>query len=161
MNNRIIKNNKGFSVLEMVIVVFIITMGLLGLSAVLIQNIGAQNVDKNSLIASGLAQEGLELVRTKRDGNWKNSLDWNNGLVAGEYLIDYNGGLRSGSDYRLYLNSAGFYDHNLSTISSIFSRKIIIIDNPDGSIGVQSEVVWLEKEKQKKYIVEENLYDWQ
>jgi prepilin-type N-terminal cleavage/methylation domain-containing protein len=157
------KKNRGFSIIEMVIVVFVITMGLLGLSSVVIQNIAAQNLDKNTLVASGLAQEGIELVRQKRDNNWLLSQDWNDGLGEGAYIANYRNGLSGGGagvDARLYYDIDGFY-YTTPGVPSVFSRTITIKNNVDGSINVQSKVEWQEKNITKNYIAETNLYGWQ
>jgi type II secretory pathway pseudopilin PulG len=95
MNNQIINNKLGFSILEVVVAILIITIGMIGVSSLVIQNIQAQYINKNILVASGLAQEGLELVRNIRDLNWLKegndpANDWKRDIVGdGTYAIDY------------------------------------------------------------------------
>ena len=60
-------NNKGFTILEAAIALGIVVMGLFGVVALLTQNLQTQSINRDSIVASLLAQEGLELVRNARD----------------------------------------------------------------------------------------------
>ncbi|MDO8667516.1 MAG: hypothetical protein Q7K35_00250 [bacterium] len=85
-------NNRGISIVEVIVATMIITMGMIGVSSLVIQNIQVQYINKNVLIASGLAQEGLELVRNTRDLNWLTpSNGWDQDISASSYVIDYGG----------------------------------------------------------------------
>ncbi len=86
-------NNSGISILEVVVAVMIISFGMVGVLSLVIQNVEAQYINKNVLMASGLAQEGLELVRNTRDFNWLTpGNSWNQDIVGdGTYTIDYGG----------------------------------------------------------------------
>jgi type II secretory pathway pseudopilin PulG len=132
-----IKKARGFSILEIVIVIYIITMALIGVMSLTMQNIKAQTIDKNNLIASELAQEGIEIVRSARD---------NNGV--------------SGGNKQLYINSDGFYTHISSSKTSPFSRSIAISLNSANSIKVSSIVEWKESGTAKNYSVDTLLYNW-
>ena len=68
-----IKAAYGFTLLEVTAVTAILTIALLGISSLVIQNLQAHNYNHNFLIASMLSQEGLELVRNIRDDNWHKS----------------------------------------------------------------------------------------
>jgi type II secretory pathway pseudopilin PulG len=70
------KKRKGFALIEVIAVAGIIGMVIVGLVGVAQSSIRAQAVNKNALIASMLAQEGLELVRKVRDENWRNGRPW-------------------------------------------------------------------------------------
>src|SRR3989338_3959528 len=122
MKTKIIKNNSGISILEVIVAILIITIGMVGVLSLVIQNIQAQYINKNILIASGLAQEGLELVRNIRDLNWLTLGNaWNQSIVGdGTYAVDYRGrisinaavNLISDADARLYINDInGLYTH--------------------------------------------------
>jgi prepilin-type N-terminal cleavage/methylation domain-containing protein len=67
---KIIKNKKAFTLLEIIIVIYIISLGLVGVMSLFLQTIKVQNINKNKLIASQLAQEGIETIRNIRDENW-------------------------------------------------------------------------------------------
>ena len=74
---------EGFSIIEVLFALSILAIGVVGLSSLLIQNIQIQNYTKNKLIASMLAQEGVELLRNIRDQNWIDDNDWREGTVSG------------------------------------------------------------------------------
>jgi prepilin-type N-terminal cleavage/methylation domain-containing protein len=84
MNN--LKNNqkKGFTLLEVVLVMFIVAVAFTGIYVVLAKNSEHEKDNRYSLIAANLAQEGIEIIRNKRDEN----------LLAGSSL---HSGLNTGS----------------------------------------------------------------
>lgn len=59
----------GFSLLELVIAIFILTVGITGALRLIVSTIQNSIDTRNGAIASGLAQEGAELVRNIRDNN--------------------------------------------------------------------------------------------
>lgn len=78
--------------LEILVVFSLVMIGMIGVASLMIQNIKAQNVNRNYLVASMLAQEGLEIVRNIRDNNWLDpSAEWH------EYV--YNPGAGADNTY--------------------------------------------------------------
>jgi Tfp pilus assembly protein PilV len=166
------KNKLGFSIIEVIAAFTIITIGLVGVLALVNQNIQAQQINRNMLIASQLAQEGLELVRNKRDANWLiDGNDWKIGAGAGTdsdivqdltYTIDYSGNINGSvndiSSANLKINASGFYEH-ASGDSTIFYRLITVADNGDW-VEVNSRVQWKERGGTKDYTASTVLYDW-
>lgn len=71
------KNTSGFAIIEILIWIFIFTLGLLSTYALVAQTINFNEYSKNSIIASNLAREGIEIVRNIRDNNYKNLYKWN------------------------------------------------------------------------------------
>lgn len=57
------ETRKGFSLIELMIAVFFVSVGLIGVLAFFNASIQSNAGAKNELIAAGLAQEGNELVR--------------------------------------------------------------------------------------------------
>jgi prepilin-type N-terminal cleavage/methylation domain-containing protein len=173
-----LKNKKGFTLLEIMAVLSVISIGMLGIVSLVIQNIQAQNVNQSYLVASMLAQEGLELVRNIRDENWLQERDWKFGDGAGSptdivqdlnYAIDYhptgisdNGGneVNSITDPRahVYLNG-GFYDNSETGQITPFSRLITVADN-GGYLDVDALVQWKERGRIHEYKASTVLYDW-
>src|SRR3989338_5727397 len=61
------KKNKAFTLVETLVAISIFTVSLLGLIAILAQGIADTNYAKRKIIASYLAQEGIEYIRNFRD----------------------------------------------------------------------------------------------
>jgi len=155
-------NKKAFTLLEVIIVIYIFSMGILGLSTLVIKNIQLENMNKNGLIASQLAQEGLELVRNKRDSNWLTGADWDNGLIGdGTYGIDVTNDIINFSSIDeavLKINTEGVY--NLSDGSDTKFKRLITASNNGDNINVSCLVQWSERGKDYQYQADTLLYDW-
>lgn len=67
-----IAKHKGFTLIEMLVVVFVLGIGLIGALSFFNVNLNNQFEAKNELIAAGLAQEGADLVRNIVDYNYLN-----------------------------------------------------------------------------------------
>ncbi|NCT54360.1 hypothetical protein GW758_00170 [Candidatus Falkowbacteria bacterium] len=166
------KNKEAFSLIEIVIILFIISMGLIGILSLIVQNIQSQDYNKNNLIATQLSQEGIELVRRIRDNNFKQGNNFNTGLAENQsevfsYCFDYNDSapVVSAEACLLRFDGDGFYVHGSLGISSGFSRliKVELIDE-DLAVGVAlkviSEVYWNSRLGISSYATETLLYDW-
>ncbi len=163
-------HTRAFSLIETIVVLFIISTGLLGILSLIIQNIQSQDYNKNNLIAYQLAQEGIELARKARDSGWreapKKPIWWK--LPAGLYYMDYRDDaphnyLSSQSAASLLKQDAqGFYFHDIASTatSSGFSRIITITAVNAHSVNVNSRVTWSERNRQASYDLNTVLYDW-
>lgn len=166
------KNNyqkSAFTLIEIIVVLFIVSMALLGILSLISQSIRAQNYNKKSIVANQLSQEGVELIRRIRDNNFINSNPFNSNLVeiTGEentYIIDYDDNfvteLISADDSVLQINDDGFFVHDNIYSDSGFSRDIEIELVNDHVLRVVSSVYFKSYSVDKKYQVEALLYDW-
>lgn len=163
------KKKHGFTVLEAVVGISIITMGLLGVSSLVVQNIQVQQVNRNYLIASMLAQEGIELVRNVRDENWITmGNEWDTDITDGDgtFIIDYYGRLSiddsvdviSDPGALLFIDGNNYYAHSGGT-QTPFSRLISVVDNIDYII-VTAMVSWQGRGRTYDYVAETLLYNW-
>ncbi|HZJ40831.1 MAG TPA: type II secretion system protein [Candidatus Saccharimonadales bacterium] len=158
-------NKSGFTLIEILAVLFVISLGLIGVLSLIVQNIQSQNINKRTIAAYQLAQEGLELIRKTRDTNWINRDDWNKNLAAGSYYMDYLDTIPTliidnDSDSILYKNDSGFYIHNGVSDPEPFTRSIEIIPLSAGSMRVYSHVTWYDRDKVFNYDLETLFYDW-
>lgn len=181
-----IKNGKGFTLLEVIIAIFLITVGVGATVSLINQTLSSSQVISSRLVASYLAQEGIELVRNIRDGNWLEGVDWLDGGLT-LYLnsmaaIDYvNWPELMDSDHQdfyLCLGSGGFYYYDppapppgtiscsspASTLTP-YQRIITLLSVPAGdpdpeAIRVLSEVKWTERGREHSITAEEILYNW-
>jgi prepilin-type N-terminal cleavage/methylation domain-containing protein len=166
--------NKGLTIIEMLIAIFIISVGIVGVFTVINKTISTMAVSPSELIAAYLAQEGIEVVRNIRDTNWLEppsalgvEVLWDDGLAPGNYKADYNDNsltaVTPGSDipYLLNINNNGYYTYD-SGINSGFYRKITISQGPIlvDSLKVFVDIWWTEKDKINHVTAEEKLYNW-
>ena len=165
------KKPSGFSIIEVIAAIFIIAVGLTGILSLVIQNVQAQYINKNALIASQLAQEGLELTRNVRDKNWLDgSVSWVfTGIAAPSgnkiFIIKLDGAITEvtgidDDDAKLKIDDA-FYFYGSGNDSG-FSRIIQTENDYSASSTVVSCIVgWQEKKGgAHRYAAETVLYDW-
>lgn len=168
------KDQPAFSLIEIVAVLFIVSVALVGILALIVQNIQSQDYNKKTIIAYQLAQEGIELIRKVRDSNWRQhnvNIHFDNNLPPDVYYMDYRDSVPHSAAANptglsvLSLDSNGFYFHDTSTpktsVNSGFSRLITIKDFDETYvIQVFSDVYWVENGHQNSYHLTTALYDW-
>ena len=131
-----IRKNTGFTLLELIVAIFIITTGLVAAASLMSYSISAVIIGKSQIIATNLTQEGLEVVRSIRDNNWHCIADpdctdvtsWNEGLGEGDKQVEYNSlslSVYISEPLKLY---NGFYQYTFGdeTHETRFYRKITI-----------------------------------
>ncbi|MCK4800193.1 type II secretion system protein [Candidatus Parcubacteria bacterium] len=92
----------GFSLMEIIFAIGIITVGLVSILSLFIYNIKAGVNNKNKLVAIYLANESIEIVRQERDNNWFINNDWMFEIDEGNRvtgLVDEND-IRKGWDIK-------------------------------------------------------------
>ncbi len=145
-----LSSQKGFSLIEVLFSLWVVSMGVVAISALMSGNIKTTTNAKNQVIASSLAQEGIELVKNLKDNNPATFTSVSGEKTDGaEYRIDLSTdypGLISNinSDKRLYLinDLTRIYSH-AGTIPTKFYRKIEITnDSLAKNVIVTSFVVW-------------------
>ncbi len=170
---KIQNSNKGFTLLEIVVVIFVITLGLIGVLSLVLQNIQAQYVNTRTLVASQLAQEGLELVRNARDNNFLDEVWFSEGLVAqdgSDNITVYFDGIDvvitpsvtgiDDNDAQLMIDVDGFYIHGSGDYSG-FNRIVVLQNNyADEYTNASSIVQWKDRGKTHQYVVDTVFYDW-
>ncbi len=167
---RIAPNLPAFSIVEIMAVILIVSLGLVGTVNLAVQNIQAQTVNNNNLIAYQLAQEGLELAREIRDTNWIQGNGWMDSLYSGRYCVDYRNltpeSITAVNDCPLYLDANNRYYSAImigeSSDSSLskFSR-MLEIETATSSASVKAIVSWSGRNNSvQSYTAETQLYDW-
>jgi len=162
-----IKNKKGFTLIEVITVLLVVSLGMIGVLSLIVQNIQSQSLNKNTLIAYQLAQEGTELIRQVRDSNWRAQpvRFWRTNLLSGTYYMDYTDTVPHGAPSnpfgRLRKDADGMYisDPNAAMTPSTFTRTITIEDQAQG-ILVTTRIFWLDHGRNYVYSLEALLYDW-
>jgi Tfp pilus assembly protein PilV len=79
------KSQQGQSLLELIVAIGVIVAGVLGTLTLIIATIQAGKEGSNRIIAQNLAREGIEIVRSIRDGNAMDPVSpvWDEGLTGG------------------------------------------------------------------------------
>lgn len=156
MNQNNLQNNKGFTIIELVISIFVLSIAVVGAYNAFTTMDILTSSSTNRFTAAYLAQEGIEIVRNIRDTNWIKGYDWRCGLadVTGTTMVcetgnkDCTTGCEAdyttfgtadsplypwgGSGNYLSVDSNGFYvyDYNSTDenlIATKFKRKITVI----------------------------------
>jgi type II secretory pathway pseudopilin PulG len=171
-----IKSNKAFTLMEVTLAMGVLVIGILGVFSLVIQNAKVQTFNKQYLIASMLAQEGIEIVRNKRDGNWLDSshVSWYDGITTGadyDFTVDFSDPddfkftVDDIDDAQLYLDTNNLYTHIFTgNTATPFHRLIEIDDFVSGTqedyCRVVSRVKWTGQSQTHEYVAETLLYNW-
>ena len=158
--------SKSFTLLEVILAITILTTAAAGAFILIIQVISASAIVESKLIASYLAQEGIEIVKNIRDANWLQKNNWCENLDEGDWEADYTSSdlsISFGSGTYLYIDANGFYCYSPSSNQTKFKRKITIskeVAEPD-RLKVSVEVQWEDRGKTHQHIiVQAYLYNW-
>lgn len=169
------KNSKfGFTLLETIIALFVITVGLLGGMVAVERAVLLTSLSSSKLRAAYLAQEGIEIIRNIRDINWLEartiSNSWDEGLThcSAGCIADYNHSY--GPDQidpnlpvwnNQFLNSDanGFYSYSSGSATK-FQRKITVTSPSADILEILVEIIWQERGKSYSFSVKEHLYKW-
>jgi len=136
------KNAKGFSMLEAVVSVFVLSFGIVGVMSLFVSSLKTSIDSRDTIIATELVQEGLELVRNIRDINVASGGDGVAGVTAGTTCsISYNNALACpGLTYTLNY-SGTFYTYTGGSATK-FQRRIETDKSVAGQVKVTSTVTW-------------------
>jgi hypothetical protein len=148
------KKRKGFSFMESMFSVFLVSVGLVVAVKLLTAGLISSYESRDQFTASLLAQEGAEITRNLRDNNWVDnnpttgSFKWFPAGSPANCVVDYtkigsadiNCAVGAGG-FKIYRNASGFYDHGAGGTATKFSRQIIITD-VSGNKDIVSMAIW-------------------
>jgi prepilin-type N-terminal cleavage/methylation domain-containing protein len=160
---------KGFTLLEMLISLVVITVGVLGIYSAISKYSQNTQLEKENLIASYLCQEAIEIVKNRRDINWLQGASWDAGLTGcasgceADYLADPSVDLPAWVDpgKDLYIEGATrSFRYLTSPVEGVdtktnFKRRINIAAGVD-ELYVVVNVYW----EGNVMSVEEKIYNW-
>lgn len=155
---------RGFTLVEVIVAIGIISLVSVGVMFGISLNLTSAARIKNNLIASNLAQEGLEIVRSIRDRDWHLGNSFGSSLANGTYIVDWDSqSLLTFSDMFLKVDSNGLYNYS-SGQDTAFKRKIIIENSGQNPATIEKvakvEVSWQEKSGPKTIQAELRLFNW-
>lgn len=161
-----VNNEQGFGLMEVIVSIFIILIGLMGVMALVNYSTIAGGTSASRLIAANLAQEGIEVVRNIRDLNFGDNgwNDWYAGIEGTtNYLAQYNDtSLRAFSDTPLkYNSSTGLYGYDSGTDAPFaFKRKITLTKISANEVKLVAEITWVEQNRPHVLTAEDRLWNW-
>ncbi|XOB41129.1 MAG: type IV pilus modification PilV family protein [Candidatus Nealsonbacteria bacterium] len=173
---------KGFTLLEVIVAVFILTVGVGGSFALIQQTLFAAAMAQSRIIAAYLAQEGIEIIRNIRDNNWLEQREssevlWNDGLnnclppnscCEADYETDTPSSYPplttiagcTFNDLRyLNIDNSGFYSYSGDNQTK-FKRRIFIELIDTDKIKVEVVVEWKERGRTHQIEVVEHITNW-
>ncbi len=160
----------GFTLLEMLFAVVIFSFALVSLMLIAGKGVIATASAKDQLTAQYLAEEGAEVVRNVRDGNFVNQNDWLMGIDCTKENpcdVSYNNGssLESiGSQGRFLSASDTGYFSGDETISGEqkFSRAIYLEDAGAGDQKIiVVKITWKQRSVDREFEFRTYISNWQ
>ena len=152
---------KGFTLVEAMVSLVILTTALGPMLYLANSAVNSAYIIRDNMIASGLAQEGVEVVRAIRDANWLNGQAFDTGLTDGSYRLEWNSTslLALSSNPPLKLDN-GLYNYSFGTATP-FGRTVTIVKINAGELQVTSAVSWQLRGGSIKTIqTESHLFNW-
>jgi prepilin-type N-terminal cleavage/methylation domain-containing protein len=159
---------RGFTLVEVLISLVLMATALVPAFILTNDSLRLSERIRNSLVAANLAQEGIEVVRGIRDGNWFRSEDFVVGLdVCTLGCIFQYDSIENEVDTVLeglqaYLKvdpATGLYQYDTGA-DSIFRRTVTITMVSAVEMKVESVVTWVERGDAKSTTLETHLYNW-
>lgn len=184
MNIRKIQKNKGFTIIETLVAVFILSVAITGPLVFAQSGLRAAFLARDQITALFLAQDAMETIKNMRDTNGLEERFWLNGiqLCLNEEkgcTIDTTTLLPSLLECSIdgafcpklkYNKTKGYY-HGLGTSEdTIFRRTVYIHQSKTGNgnsdmndqVRVVVKVTWQTHERigERSIVVQENLFNW-
>lgn len=177
------KNSKGFTLVETLIAISIFTISILGMISILSNGITDTNYAKDKIIATYLAQEGIEFVRNIRDDSvlynttnsgWSDFLNrTNNCIPIGIDVLgcsmkddlsttDNFASCADFSNCELYINTGTnkYSSDPQSGDDSGFSRIITLTSGVSpNKVTITSSVSWMQKSGRQTVSFTEDLFN--
>mgnify|MGYP001584865955 CR=1 FL=1 len=153
-------NKNGFTLVEALVTLVVLTIAL-GPALIVTTNISnTASVVRNNLIASNLAQEGVEVVRGIRDTNWFMGNPFDTGLANGTYRIQWDSTalITLGANPPIKEDN-GLYNYSAG-LNTVFKRTISVFKVNAGELRIISEVTWTERSGNKSFQAESHLFNW-
>jgi len=154
-------NNAGFTLVEALVSLLIFSIALPAIFFLLTNNLKNASLVEHNFIASGLVQEGMEVVRNIRDSEWHLSNSFGTTIPDGSYRIQWNSqAMLPFADLFLKKDSGnGFVSYDMGN-DTIFKRTVIISTVSGAEKRVVVSVTWDERGAPKSISTEIHLFDW-
>ncbi|MEK7503365.1 MAG: prepilin-type N-terminal cleavage/methylation domain-containing protein [Patescibacteria group bacterium] len=153
--------SKGFTIIEIVMALFLLTVGTVGAFSLIQKTITFSSITSSQLVATYLAQEAIEIIRNIRDTNYLEGSLWTDGIG---FVTDYRLGYQSTSfpdaTCGNYLKNTGSFYVCSSDATSKFQRQIIIAQPEADKITISVTVSWQERGNSHQVFAQTLLDNW-
>ncbi|MBI2063345.1 MAG: type II secretion system protein [Candidatus Yanofskybacteria bacterium] len=154
----------GFTLVEILIAVFIFGLAFTAITFILTTNSRSATSIKNNFIASGLAQEGIEVVRNIRDRDWFLGNSFGTSIPDGTYRVQWDSQALLTLDSNPNLKSdpaTGLFSYD-SGGDTLFKRTIDVVTEVTGvEKSIVVDVTWTERGSAPKSVsAEDHLFNW-
>ncbi len=172
---------RGFTLVETMVAITVLSIALVGPYIAVNNALNASYVARDKLIASSLAQEGMEYIRSIRDANYLNGrASWMTGLSGlscygatptGYCTVDPSQGdyntnpsaiasYSSASVPALYLSTTGLYNQQGTGTQTSFRRYVQLTQISTTEVRVTVMVTWTNARQSYSASVVDTLRDW-
>lgn len=164
---------RGFTLVETLVAITILMIAIVGPFYSLQQAITASQVSRDNLIASSLAQEGVEYVYFIRNSNYLAGRAWDAGLSSCQgsrgCMVDptqntisqcATGSWPAGGCAALRLSPTGLYTQSGSYPTTRFTRKVEVQTVSATQMKVVVTVLWSTNRANYSIVLTEDLYNW-
>lgn len=162
---------KGFTLLETLIAVTILSVSLAGPMTIASQGLSSAFFAKEQITAFYLAQEAVEYVRSVRDENFLKGNGWLDTIsncVGKVCEIDMPAHTHKvcGGDSCDFLNfntATALYNNDPiggDNIASIYTREITLEQINADEISINVNLTWTSKTRTRTFNIRENIYNW-
>ncbi|MDB5245055.1 MAG: seg [Parcubacteria group bacterium] len=161
---------QGFTLVETLVAIAILMIAIVAPFYSIQQSITTSYVTRDQLIATSLAQEGVEYIYYLRDTNYLTpGNSWTQGMAPcftqGGCIVDPSTGSISacgngGGCAPLNLTSGGIYTQGGSSPTTRFTRTVKATTISVNQIEVTSQVSWTTNHSSFTTTVTEELYNW-
>lgn len=167
-NNIKKKKNKGFTLIEALVAITILTISIAGPITIASRGMTSAMFARDQITAFYLAQEAVEFIRNKRDENNIKGNVWIDGLsecLDGKVCIidsknnEINECIGGICPVLKYNNSTAFYSYD-SGEDSNFTREIRIATVNVKEIAITTTMSWSSGSIIKSFTVKEHILDW-
>lgn len=150
--------HKGFTFVEALVAMSLIIIAFVNVLYLANYALGNIREARDNMVASYLAQEGIELTTAARNENWLQARAFDTGLTGSTYAVDYQG-VSAATDAHLKFDAQQGFQYTTGA-DTAFTRRITVSKPGANIIKVQSNVLWSERGSLRSLVVEDNLYDW-
>jgi len=157
----------GFTLVEALVAIAILLTAVVGPISLIGDATHKLYYSRDRLIALSLAQEGIEVVRQKRDSNMLGAVAWDTGITAGNYVINATSSTpiipsvpNDITPKQVYIDTQGFYGQAPGTLTPF---KRIVTTTGGGltpELKVTSTVTWTTGGQAGTVTVSEYLFKW-